>query len=216
MKCASVLCLLLAATACDADKDPAVANAAAAPTKSAAAEAKAKVPAPAVAKAAPAETKAPDPKPPADPPPKPRAAFPELPPDAVSLELDMLGGKLKVPKGAKTGRNINGWQEIAAGKNFKLVVREHLDGLDAARKELGEVTYVVEEPDTLVYENGGAFGFVAVVEAKGPPELEGEADRTFECRAGTAMEWAVSKSAKGFPRAAVDAMVSACRSLTIS
>ncbi len=175
-----------------------------------------------------AADKAPDVKAPeakADKPAQPAAAekkpepklteFAPMPADATLLMAEMLQGQLRVPKGAKLGRNINGWQEISTGKDFTMVVRESFDAVDKAKADLGEVKYVVEEPDTLVYEKDGAFGFVQRVEAKGPEVLEGEADRTYECRAGAAMDWAVSKKPKLFPREQVDIMVAACRTLEI-
>jgi len=155
---------------------------------------------------APKEAKAPE---------KPRVEFPALPTDAVELKLETMGGQFKVAKGTKLGMNINGWQSVEGADGFAMVIRESFDEMDAIKKEIGEVEYVVEEPDTLVYKKDAGFGFVAIVEAKGPEELEGEADRRFECRAGSSKEWVLSKKPKHFPRETVDLMVATCRSLEI-
>lgn len=145
----------------------------------------------------------------------PRVEFAAMPADAVPMSLEMQGGQLRVPKGTKKGRNINGWQELSSGDAFTMIVRESFDEVSKAKAELTDVKFIVDEPDTLVYEKGGAFGFVQRVQAKGPEVLEGEADRTFECRAGSALDWAVSKKPKLYPRETIDLMVATCRTLEI-
>ena len=152
----------------------------------------------------------------AEAPAKPLTAFPAMPDDAVELKLETLGGQFKAPKGAKLGMNINGWQDVSSGDDFAMVIRESYDEIDAIKKDLGEVKYVVEEPGTLVYEKDGGFGFVAIVEAKGPEELEGEADRRVECRAGGAKDWVLSKKPKHYPRETVDLMVATCHSFGLA
>ena len=152
----------------------------------------------------------------AEAPAKPLTAFPAMPDDAIDLKLEMLGGQFKAPKGAKLGMNINGWQDVSSDGDFAMVIRESYDEIDAIKKELGEVKYVVDEPNTLVYEKDGGFGFVSIVEAKGPEELEGEADRRVECRAGGAKDWVLSKKPKHYPRETIDLMVATCRSFGLA
>lgn len=147
---------------------------------------------------------------------KPLTAFPAMPDDAIELKLETLGGQLEAPKGTKLGMNINGWQDVSSGDDFAMIIRESYDELDAIKKELGEVKLVVDEPNTLVYEKDGGFGFVSIVEAKGPEELEGEADRRVECRAGGAKDWVLSKKPKHYPRETVDLMVATCRSFGLA
>lgn len=152
----------------------------------------------------------------AEAPAKPLTAFPAMPDDAIELKLELLGGQLQAPKGAKLGMNINGWQDVSSGDDFAMIIRESYDELDAIKKELGEVKLVVDEPNTLVYEKDGGFGFVSIVEAKGPEELEGEADRRIECRAGGAKDWVLSKQPKHYPRETIDLMVATCRSFGLA
>lgn len=152
----------------------------------------------------------------AEAPAEPLTAFPAMPDDAIELKLEMLGGQFKAPKGTKLGMNINGWQDVSSGDDFAMIIRESYDELDAIKKELGEVKLIVDEPNTLVYEKDGGFGFVSIVEAKGPEELEGEADRRVECRAGGAKDWVLSKKPKHFPRETIDLMVATCRSFGLA
>ena len=205
---------LACALACDAaESKPAVSTASTAPAKT---EAKAAKPAeakPVEAKADEAEAdeaKAEAPKVDA----KPLATFPAVPADAVAI--DVLGGRMRAPKGAKLGKNINGWQDITAKNGFAMVVRESFEGIAQVKESLGEVELVVDEPTTLVYQKGGKFGFVQFVDAKGPPELEGEADRTFECRVGDAMAWAMKSDPRLVAREQVDQLVAACRTLVLA
>ncbi|HWB78466.1 MAG TPA: hypothetical protein VG755_26050 [Nannocystaceae bacterium] len=207
---------LACALACDAaESKPAVTTASTAPAK-APAKAEAKVEAK-EAKAEDAKVEAPKPEaakaeaPKADA--KPLATFPDVPADAVAIEV--LGGRMRAPKGAKLGKNINGWQDVTAKGGFAMVVRESYDDLAKAKQELGEVELVVDEPTTLVYGKGGKFGFVQFVEAKGPPELEGEADRMFECRVGDAMAWAMKSDPQLVTREQVDQLVATCRTLVV-
>jgi len=210
---------LVCALACDAaESKPAVSTASTAPAK---AEAKKATPAeakPAEAKPAeakPAEAKVEEAKaeaPKVDT--KPLASFPAVPADAAAI--DVLGGRMRVPKGAKLGKNINGWQDVTAKNGFAMVVRESFEGIAQVKESLGEVELVVDEPTTLVYQKGGKFGFVQFVDAKGPPELEGEADRTFECRVGDAMAWAMKSDPQLVARDQVDQLVAACRTLVLA
>lgn len=156
-----------------------------------------------------------EPEAPAKPEAKPVAEFPPLAADAKALDVMILGGKLMAPQGAKLGMNINGWQEIAAGKTFVMVAKESYDKFSELKKEIGDAKIVVEDDSTVVYEKDGGFGFIAIVEAKGAEEYEGEADRRIECREGSSKEWAIQKKAKGHPREVIDQMVGVCRSFAV-
>ncbi|MBK6922848.1 MAG: hypothetical protein IPH07_36005 [Deltaproteobacteria bacterium] len=140
------------------------------------------------------------------------ATFPALPSDAVLLPLELVGARMRAPKGAKAGRSINGWQEVTA-PGFAMVVRESYDDIAAAKASIAPTKLAVDEPGTIVYEAKRGFGFAQIVDAKGPPEQDGEADRRYECRAGEAMDWARGQPDELYPRAQVDLMVTYCRSL---
>ncbi len=205
------------ALACDAEPEPTPSAAATKPTEVAPAKTAA---APAKTEAAPAKVDAPAPtaKPEAAPA-KPLATFPALPADAIAI--DVLGARMQVPKGTKPGKNINGWQELAAKGGFAMVVRESYDGgMAKAKEELGAVELVVDEPTTLLYRKAGAkdggFGFVQLVDVKGPEELEGEGDRSYECRAGDAMAWAMKSEPRLGTREQAELMITACRTLAFA
>lgn len=169
----------------------------------------AKAPAEPVAPAAaPAAAEAPKPSAPA----VVLAKFPELPADAAELKLELVGARMRAPKGAKAGRSINGWQEVTA-PGFAMVVRESYDDIAAAKESIAAPKLLLEEPNTLVYEATGGVGFAQIVDYKGPPEQDGEADRRYECRAGEAMDWARGQPDKLYPREQVDLMVAYCRTL---
>lgn len=141
---------------------------------------------------------------------KPPAEFPPLPADAAVL--DLLGGKLKVPKDAKLGVSINGWWSITAAEDFTMVARQSHDRLTDLKQGLGDVTILVEDASTVVYEKEGGFGFISIA---GLEAGDGEDGWLIECREGSAKEWAIDAKAKGHPRERIDQMVSVCRSFSM-
>ncbi len=138
--------------------------------------------------------------------------FPPLPSDAILLPLELVGARMRAPKGAKAGRSINGWQEVTA-PGLAMVVRESYEDIAAAKSSIAATKLEVDEPNTIVYEAEQGFGFAQIVDYKGPPEQDGEADRRYECRAGAAMDWARGQPHELYPRAQVDLMVTYCRTL---
>ncbi len=141
------------------------------------------------------------------------AEFPALPADATVL--DVLGGTLKVPKGAKLGVSINSWWSITAADDFTMVARQSHDTLSDLKQGLGDVKIIVEDTSTVVYEKQGGFGFIAIAGPEPSDAGDGDEGWLIECREGSAKEWAIDHKAQGHPRERIDQMVSVCRSFSV-
>ncbi|MEY2935175.1 MAG: hypothetical protein RL033_5924 [Pseudomonadota bacterium] len=143
-----------------------------------------------------------------------------LPADFVPLELRGEGSELlKAPSGATAraaipmeGQPATGRVDVEAGAEFALEVElqpqpAQLPAVaDGARR-------VVQESDLAVFESGGGYWFVMLRELV--PEWDESARRSVSCSSAGATRKRSGSELRRFPRAAVERMVAACRSLTL-
>jgi hypothetical protein len=143
-----------------------------------------------------------------------------LPADFVPLELRGEGSEtLRAPSGA-TARPVSlaggepevGRVDVEAGAEFALEVELQPQqaqlpaAADGARR-------VVQERDLAVFESGGGYWFVTLRELV--PEWDETARRNVACSSAGATRKRSGLEQRRFPRAAVERMVAACRSLTL-
>ncbi|HTV19850.1 MAG TPA: hypothetical protein VMG12_14295 [Polyangiaceae bacterium] len=137
-----------------------------------------------------------------------------LPGHFEKLELRGEGSEmLRAPAGARVTASDKGFY-VAAGEDFALSIVENAPPL----RELApsSVARVFSESDIAVFKSErGSYSFVVVRELV--PEWDDGARQRFACgSAGGAVSGAAtSADVRGFSKAAVEAMVAACRSLAL-
>jgi hypothetical protein len=143
----------------------------------------------------------------------------KLPSEYSRLELHGEGSEtLRVPPGAKLTQMDAGYR-IDAGPDFALEVRPQAPTLAELESRYSPRQSVFKEPDVVIFKAGAGYEFVAVVELV--PEWDETDRRRFSCTsaagAGSDPLGAVSPRADSaaHSRAAVQNMVSACRSLEL-
>jgi hypothetical protein len=140
-----------------------------------------------------------------------------LPSNYGKVELRGEGSEtLRAPVGARVTRTAEGFS-VEAGADFALEVRADAPPL-AELSGLAEgagVARVVTEPDLAVFKSAQGYSFVAVRELV--PEWDESQRQRFACTgAGGMVRAAPPGAARGaFPKAAVENMVAACRTLEL-
>jgi hypothetical protein len=119
---------------------------------------------------------------------------------------------LRAPGGASVTRTSKGF-EVTSGSDFSLDVS--VEGPALSELGAGGVAPVVQEPDLLVFKLSSGYSFVVVRELV--PEWDESARQRVACgSAGGAVSHGVTRAdARAFPKAAVEKMVAACRSLEL-
>jgi hypothetical protein len=135
-----------------------------------------------------------------------------LPADFTQVELRGEGSEtLRAPAGAAV-RSLPGRAEVVAGADFALEV-----DLQPRQPELPEppvgARRVMRESDLVVFESAGSYSFVVLRELV--PEWDESERRRIVCSSAGATRIGSTTEPRGFPRAAVERMVAACRSLAL-
>jgi len=137
-----------------------------------------------------------------------------LPGEYVQLELRGEGSEtLRVPADARLER-VDGGFSIEAGSDFALELRMPAPAAAELPGTVPGARRVVQEPDLVVFESGGAYWFVV------SRELVPEWDETDRRRVACGSAGALAAGASGgkprlFSRPAIEHMVATCRSLNL-
>jgi hypothetical protein len=136
-----------------------------------------------------------------------------LPGTYVPLELRGEGSeRLRAPAGASVTRGTKGFL-VTGGSGFELEVSPESPPLAELRG--GGVAPIAVEPDLLVFKLAGGYSFVVVRELV--PEWDEGSRQRIACGSagGAVSQGATRADAKAFPKAALENMVAACRSLEL-
>jgi hypothetical protein len=149
--------------------------------------------------------------------PAPLAAPPErlqltLPAEFVPLELRGEGSEtLRAPAGA-SARSMPGRVDVEAGAEFALEI-EFQPQLSQLPTAADGARPVLLEGDLAVFESAGSYWFVMLRELV--PEWDESERRRVACSSAGAARKGAASDHRRFPRAAVERMVAACRSLAL-